>query len=340
MHQAEEKYLVTGASGQLGYAVQLALGGEEGQAIPKSREAFDITNGALVESWLPTLRPDAVINCAAYTNIMQAEQHREACWRANALGPHNLAQVCAAHDIPLFHVSTDYVFGQDFSRCMLREEIDWTAPDAYDSQEKRQRMLYRELCPVGPIGFYACSKAAGEHAILNVAAEHPDFHYAIIRTSSLFERPWRAKLNFPMLLARRLLNCSSEPLAAAADVYTNLCYVEHLVPAILWLVRNRNEWIAKNGPAAPKGIYHIANRGTASLYEAANLIRRKLDSPRQVQPTSRVAYAESLRVDPKTIPAFTCLNLDKYHETSGPPMPHWEDALADWCSVARKYLAA
>ena len=160
-----EKYLITGASGQLGHALQLAFGGEDGNAMARPHEALDITDTTQVSKWLPVAKPDVVINCAAYTNVPQAEKDREQCWRVNALGVDNLARICSEKDIPFFHISTDFVFGQDFARCAMAK-LDPRKPVLDPEAARRAQAAYTEDCPVGPVGYYALSKAAGEHAVL------------------------------------------------------------------------------------------------------------------------------------------------------------------------------
>lgn len=331
-----EKFLITGATGQLGHALQLKLGGDDGNAMPRSREALDITNTEMIEEWLPTVRPDAVINCAAYTNVPKAEEDVEQCWRVNALGVATLARVCAEHDIPFFHISTDFVFGQDFARCMRRGETDVTFEEPLNMDQVRREMTYTENCPVGPCGHYAQSKVAGEHAILSLATENPDFNYWIIRTAGLFEKPWRKTNNFLYQIASRLTNTGSLPVVS--DVFTNICYAEHLVKAIKWMVDNREEWTTDEGPLCPKGTYHIANDGACSWYEIANRLAAKLGSTALVTPTTRAAYAASQNKDPKRAPSYTCLDMAKYEETEGPKMPHWHKAVDAWAKVAADHF--
>lgn len=327
-----EKYLITGASGQLGYALQLAFGGEEGNAMPRAREAFDITDTDQVTERIAAVKPDAVINCAAFTNVPQAERDREACWRVNALGVDNLARVCSANNIPLFHLSTDFVFGQDFARCSSRK------PTLDPLRAQLQQIPYTEDCPVGPVGVYSMSKTAGEHALLTRAAQNPEFNYYIIRTAGLFEKPWRQMNNFPFKIARKVLKEGSEPVAVVQDVYTNICYVEHLVAAIKWMVENRNEWSSEIGPVVATGIYHIANQGHASWYDIARRIASQMGSSPMVRPSTRKEYMAALGLPETSSPSYTCLDLSKYHDTFGPPMPTWQAAVDEWCELAKKYF--
>jgi len=333
-----EKYLITGAAGQLGYALQAAFGGEDRNAMPRARESFDITDTEQVRERIVAVKPDVVINCAAFTDVPRAERDRETCWRVNALGVDNLARACSEHNIPLFHISTDFVFGQDFARCAGRKFDPTQSPLLDLAEAKRQQALYTEECPVGPVGFYAMSKAAGEHALLTRAAQNPEFNYFIIRTAGLFEKPWRQANNFPFKIARKLFKGGHEPVNVVADVFTNICYVDHLVAAIKWMVESRDEWSSEVGPVVANGIYHIANQGNASWCDIAKRIASRLGTGPHVQASSRQEYASSIGMPESSTPSFTCLDLGKYHETFGPPMPTWQTAIDLWCEQAKKYF--
>lgn len=142
------KILVTGANGQLGRALRAVLG-ERAEYF--TREEFDITDPPS----LPWRQYAAIINTAAYNDVDKAETDRARAWAVNAAGPARLARIAAQADIPLVHVSTDYVFD--------------------GAQEE-----YREDDPVAPLSFYGASKAAGDEA----AATAPK-HY-VVRTSWVF----------------------------------------------------------------------------------------------------------------------------------------------------------
>ena len=348
-----EKYLVTGATGQLGHALQKHWGGIDGRAMPRAREALDIADTEQVCDWLPSLRPDAVINCAGYTNVQLAEEQQEACWSANVLGVDNLARVCSERDIPLFHISSDFVFGQDFAKCMsdrrLADRREAKKDPLYEFNQKQKKKEsksrdltmspYSEECPVGPLGYYAASKAAGEHAILQHAAINPEFRYFIIRTSGLFERPWRAVRNFPFAIASKMTSKSkTDIIQVVNNVYTNITFVDHLVPAIAWMVENRREFSSETGPLCPKGIYHIANPGQVSWYQVAAKIAERLGGMSRLVPVSRDDYARTAGTEVSIGPSFTCMNLSKYDGLCGPQLPHWSDALDAWCDVAVEYF--
>lgn len=104
------KVLVTGVKGQLGYDVVAELERCGLEAIGVDIDEMDITDASSVDSVIRQAAPDAVIHCAAYTAVDAAEDNEEMCRRVNATGTENIARVCAALDIKMIYISTDYVF--------------------------------------------------------------------------------------------------------------------------------------------------------------------------------------------------------------------------------------
>ncbi len=291
--------LITGAAGQLGHALTHRLGVE--RAVPKPREALDITDVARVREWLPVLRPDMVVNCAAFTNTEKAERSRAECWRVNTLAVHNLIQVCNELSIPFLHVSTAHVFGQDEAR---------SSP-------------YTEEDTPGPLSHCAQTKCAAEHAILSAtrgcSANSSYLNcggWWILRTSGLYEKPWRPYRNFPQLLLATTSAKREAPLEVVHDIMLTPTYVPHLVEAVMEIIDNADTF--------PWGIYHVTNSGQTSLYDFAQKMstcsRRKLD----VSPTSRETYFQRIGRDPALIPRYAVLSGDKWSKTAKLVMPHWE----------------
>ena len=102
------KWLITGANGQLGRECARQLGSDS--LILTDRDELDITDEAVVKGHLAAWLPAAVIHCAAYTNVDQAECDVENAQRINVNGAHYLAETCEMIGIPMVYVSTDYVF--------------------------------------------------------------------------------------------------------------------------------------------------------------------------------------------------------------------------------------
>src|SRR4051812_32924895 len=98
---------VLGSAGQLGRDLVPRL---KGEVIPLTRADIDLTDQRAITERLADLRPDVLVNCAAYNFVDKAEDEPAAAFAVNAVGVAGLGMVCSARDIKLVHVSTDYVF--------------------------------------------------------------------------------------------------------------------------------------------------------------------------------------------------------------------------------------
>lgn len=166
------RVLVSGACGQLGYAVSQELAMRGSEYLGLSALEMDVTNQAVVQKRLHLYRPDVVINCAAYTKVDQAEDEAGKCWAVNANGVQNLATGCGEIGAKLIHLSTDYVFSGEGA-----------AP--YEPDD----------C-VGPLSVYGQSKLAGELAACVLLKE-----CFIVRTSWAFGRSEANFVNAMLKLA-------------------------------------------------------------------------------------------------------------------------------------------
>lgn len=140
------RWLITGARGQLGSDLVRVLAEDTADrpadtVTALGRADLDVTDPDAVEKVVADLRPDIVLNAAAYTAVDAAETDETAALAGNAIAPENLARACAAHGAALVHVSTDYVFSGEA-----------TSPYEVDA-------------PVGPRSVYGRTKLAGERAV-------------------------------------------------------------------------------------------------------------------------------------------------------------------------------
>lgn len=121
------KILITGANGMLAKSVKKRL--ENGnELICTDVEDLDITDEKAVIEYVTELKPDYIINCAAYTAVDKAEEAGEIVEKINADGPANLAKAANIVGAPLIHISTDYVFGGDLELEKVYKEDDEKKP--------------------------------------------------------------------------------------------------------------------------------------------------------------------------------------------------------------------
>src|SRR5918998_4555518 len=152
------RLLVTGAAGMLGHDVRTAAARAGHEVTPLSHRELDVRDAAATREIVAAERPDAVLNCAGWTDVDGAEANEREATEVNGAGAGNVAAAAAAAGAFCVHLSTDYVF-------------DGTATSPYV-----------ESSPTTPIGAYGRSKLAGEQAVAEAA---PGAH-SIVRSSWLF----------------------------------------------------------------------------------------------------------------------------------------------------------
>jgi dTDP-4-dehydrorhamnose reductase len=152
------RWLVTGAAGMLGQDLIALLAGSGAEVTGLDRSALDITDRAATARAVRDVRPDVVVNCAAWTAVDDAESHEAAALAVNGDGAANLAAACAAAGARLMQPSTDYVFDGAGTR------------------------PYPEDYPTAPRSAYGRTKLAGERAVLRLL---PDSGY-VLRTAWLY----------------------------------------------------------------------------------------------------------------------------------------------------------
>ncbi|WP_319559798.1 dTDP-4-dehydrorhamnose reductase [Marispirochaeta sp.] len=147
---------IIGNQGMLGKEVSRIFD-EAGTAQVGSDREVSILDPAAMQSFAKEYRPAWIVNCSAYTAVDKAEEEQNAAFALNRDGPANIAKVARELDIPLIHISTDYVF-------------DGSSPEPL-----------REDAPTGPQSIYGKSKLAGEEAVRSTLDRH-----VIIRTAWLY----------------------------------------------------------------------------------------------------------------------------------------------------------
>jgi dTDP-4-dehydrorhamnose reductase len=184
------KVLVTGAGGMVGRAVVGHCESQGDEVSAFDRHALDITDYANVKSVFANSRPDAVINCAAWTDVDGCESNRERAFAANAQGPENLARASKELRACLLTISTDYVF-------------DGTKGDFYTQRDDPN-----------PQSVYALSKLEGERL-----AQLAHARTIVVRSGFIFGPGGRNFLSNVVDLAR-----AGKPIKAINDAYGTPTY--------------------------------------------------------------------------------------------------------------------
>jgi dTDP-4-dehydrorhamnose reductase len=198
--------LVTGAAGQLGHDVVIAAESANRHVVGLDRMRLDLSDEAATEEAVASLRPRAVINCAAYTAVDDCETNEEHAYLVNERGVRNLAAACASVGAHLVHVSTDYVFDGDLDR------------------------PYSEQDAPNPQSVYGRSKLAGEVAAADVLGDG----LTIVRTSWVCGEHG----NNMVKLVRRLASAGA-PMAFVDDQRGRPTFTTDLAPALVQLAEER-----------------------------------------------------------------------------------------------------
>jgi len=280
-----------GSSGQLGRHLQDAAG-ERGFVIQAlARQDLELGDEIAVREVLKRCLPfDLLVNAAAYTKVDLAEEQVDEAFAANSRGPEYLAAFCRNHDLPLIHVSTDYVF---------------------DGQ-KQSPYLPADRC--SPVGVYGKSKAEGERRVLSGHAKA-----IILRCSWLFSKYGN---NFVKTMLR--LGREREKLTVVDDQVGCPTCAGDLAGAILDMAVTVVE------PGFHKwGIYHFCNAGSTTWYRMACRIfetARRLCSlrVREVEPVSSDQYPSPVRRPP-----YSVLDCSATEDVFGIKSRPWQEALEE-----------
>jgi dTDP-4-dehydrorhamnose reductase len=199
------KLWITGSRGLVGTALQNRCQAEGIEYVATSHQELDISSLKHSKDFLHTPAGKGIthiINCAAYTNVDQAETEQEIAHQINAIGPENLGSVAHHFDLKLIHLSSDYVFG-----------ITGNRP-------------FTETDPCQPASTYAKTKYEGEQRLLEVLPQA-----CILRTSWVFGQGGK---NFVSSLLNKIQK--EEKIYVVSDQRNRLTYVHDLSQAILSLL--------------------------------------------------------------------------------------------------------
>jgi dTDP-4-dehydrorhamnose reductase len=232
------KLLVTGAAGMLGHDVMLAAGNAGHDVVGYGRAELDVTDPAALARKLDLERPDAVINCAAWTDVDGAETAEEAAFAINGKGPGNVAAAASEVEARVVHVSTDYVF------------------------DGAKGASYVESDQPAPLSAYGRTKLAGEEAVAAANKRH-----FIVRSAGLFGISGR---NFADTMLR--LSEDQNEVTVVRDQIGSPTYTWHLAYGIVRLIDGMEYGIHHMAAAGQCSWYEFARE----IFEQARVECRVL----------------------------------------------------------------
>jgi dTDP-4-dehydrorhamnose reductase len=282
---------VTGREGQVVRSLIERSANAGHEVIPVGRPSLDLGGDAeAIESALVTASPQAIISAAAYTAVDRAETEGDLAFAINERGARAVAEAARFLDVPLIHLSTDYVF--DGTK---------TAP-------------YVEKDATRPAGIYGASKLAGEKAVLEV---HDNL--AIIRTEWVYS-PFGS--NFAKTMLR--LAIDRDEVAVVGDQRGNPTSALDIADGLLCIAEN----LASSDDVAQRGIFHMTAQGEATWAEFAETIfsaSASLNGPTaQVRQITTAEYPAATQR-----PLNSRLDCSKLARIHGIRLPEWRTSVPD-----------
>ena len=283
---ADRPILILGGSGQLARALE---GAATVPVVRVGRPEFDFDRPDSIAETMARVSPWLVVNAAAYTAVDAAETDAEAAWRANRDGPATLARLCRDADVPLIHVSTDYVF------------------------DGTKGAPYLEADSVSPLGVYGASKLAGEQAVLESGARA-----IVLRTSWVY-----APIGKNFVRTMLTVGKARDRLTVVADQRGCPTVAADLADAILAIAARLR---ADGWHDRFAGVFHAAGTGETTWHGLAVAVfeeaaRHGAKQP-EVAPIKTADWPTPVRR-----PADSRLDCTRLEEVFGVRLPPWRDSL-------------
>lgn len=283
------KVLITGAQGQVGKELTQIANKKGFDVIAASRTDLDISQAQSVENYFAQCQPDIVINAAAHTAVDKAESEYDIAFAINRDGAKHLARTCNNQQVPLLHISTDYVF-------------DGTKSESYSENDT-----------ISPLGVYGESKWQGEEAIRQNLNEH-----IILRVAWVFGVQGN---NFVKTMLR--LGNDRNELNVVADQFGGPSPARNIAQTLIDLVGRYQK-----DTNLAWGTYHYCGNLKISWYDFAKEIFKQafelglLNKEVKVNPITTAEYPT-----PAKRPGNSMLDCSKLKTTFGINMPEWKEAL-------------
>ncbi len=291
------KILLTGKDGQIGFALHKKLI-SLGEVIATGKHELDLVNTDAIKAFIDKIKPDIIINPAAYTQVDQAEIESQLAYQINAIAPQVLAEKASELNIPIIHFSTDYVFDG------LKHEP------------------YEEADQINPQSVYGQTKWKGEEAV-----RHYKKH-VILRTSWVFSSHGQnfLKMILKLLQEKTSLDIVSDQKGTPSSVDVIADVTHKIVKAIL------NESTFKDF-----GTYHITLDGETDWYQYACFIAdeaiclglKTTMTSKDIKSITNLTYPSLAKR-----PINSRLNTTKIKKTFILELPHWKSEVAAMLKIA------
>ncbi len=294
--------LVTGANGQLGNEMRLIakdssnnyIFTDVNQVEGVDTTFLDITDLEAVRKMVAEHQVEAIVNCAAYTNVDAAEDNEALAEKLNAEAPENLAKAMKEVDGLLIQISTDYVFGKEPYNVPCKEEQQGT-----------------------PTGVYGLTKLHGEQRVIAAGCKH-----VIIRTAWLYSEFGK---NFCKTMMQ--LTATKSQLKVVFDQVGTPTYAWDLAQAIAVIIEDYKKEAFNSHLSSfnysKTGVYHYSNEGVCSWYDFAKMIAEYSGAKGcDVQPCHSDEFPS-----PVKRPSYSVLDKTKIKDVFGVEVPYWTDSL-------------
>jgi dTDP-4-dehydrorhamnose reductase len=291
MNGCKKRMVVTGRHGQLVQSI-LERGPDDGRfdVIALGRPELDLLVPDSIEAVIRNARPDVLVSAAAYTTVDRAESEEAAATVINGVAAGKIATAAAWLNVPVIHISTDYVF------------------------DGRKSEAYVETDPVAPLGAYGRSKLVGEYAVAEATSNH-----VILRTAWVHSPFGENFLKTMLRLAE-----SRDSLNVVDDQIGNPTSALDIADGILKVAANL---LSSDAPEL-RGIFHMTGSGEASWADFATAIFA--ESAQQAGPTAQVGrIPASLYPTPVKRPANSRLDCSKLAALHGVYLPDWRQSMAE-----------
>lgn len=281
------RILLTGSEGQVGRELQQALS-SVGEVMGVNRRRMDLEETNIIRQVIREIKPDIIVNAAAYTAVDRAETETEIAYAINAIAPTIMAEEAKKLGAFLLHISTDYVFDGTKNTPCTEEDIP------------------------NPLSIYGKSKLAGEERIQQIGG-----FYIILRTAWVYGS--FGKSNFVKTMLR--LAQEREEIRVVCDQIGGPTWARDIAQVI-------SQLLGKQELKDLTGIYHFTNSGVASWYDFAIAIfekARELGFAGKVKRVIPITTAEY--PTPAQRPAYSVLSTQKIASVLGNYPPYWRDSL-------------